>query len=505
MHVDDSITRQAWEASPLAILTLDGEGVIRFVNPAGLRVFRREERLVVGLALDELTHPLDRLALSRMLTAARTGEVPARQEIRFRRSDGSDVTTGFSIAPGDVRSSYTVCVMRDLSSEKALRPQLLHTERMASMGTIASVVAHELNNALGGAIGCLELLQLEAMGPQAELVETALVELHRSAQLVADIKGYARSEEAMDERFGLGEVLESLERLHRYQHAADEPTLLTIRATEDLPTLEGNRNQLLQALLNLVRNAEDAAADQPAGRRGVTVEVAARGDAVVLSVIDQGPGVPTALRSRLFDPFYSTKAAGAGTGLGLTVVQAVAAGHGGRVELLDTPGGGATFQLLLPVAPGPAIAEVEGGPATSTRLQEGQLCGVRLLVADDEPAIRRVIELASGRFGAEIVAVADAGAAIEALEGADFDLVLLDVRMPGGGGPAVFEHLQRHRPGLVARTVFMSGQLSAEMSEVRGEGYHAILQKPFQMRQLGDLLEAALGERTARLRNQGTG
>lgn len=492
MHVDDRITRQAWEASPLAILTLDAEGGVRFVNPAGVRMFRREERHVVGQPIADLTHPLDRLALGRMLEVARRGEVPARQEIRFRRPDGSDVTTGFSIAPGDGTSAYTVCVLRDLSSEKALRPQLLHTERMASMGVIASVVAHELNNALAGAIGCLELLDLEANAPQSELVRTALAELERSAQLVADIKGYARSEDDMNERFELAGVLESVERLHRFQHSPQGEPLLEVLVPEGLPALEGNRNQLLQALLNLVRNAEDAAADLPEERRRVRVEVEERGDVVRIAVVDRGRGVPESLRSRLFDPFYSTKAAGAGTGLGLTVVQAVAAGHGGRVEVDETPGGGATFRLVLPAAAGPT-EEGEASEEAGEPMQEGTLSGVRLLVADDEPAIRRVIELASLRFGAEIVAVGDADGAIEALGAGDFDLVLLDVRMPGGGGPAVFHHIQERRPELVPRTVFMSGQLSSEMAEVRGGGYFGILQKPFHMRQLGELLEGALG------------
>ena len=111
---------------------------------------------MIGQCIADLTHPLDRLALTRMLETARGGSVPTRQEMRFQRPGQSDITTGFSVAPGEEGdSAYTVCVIRDLSSEKVLRPQLLHTERMASMGLVASVIAHELNNALAGAIGCL--------------------------------------------------------------------------------------------------------------------------------------------------------------------------------------------------------------------------------------------------------------------------------------------------------------------------------------------------------------
>jgi PAS domain S-box-containing protein len=495
VHVNDQITRQAWEASPLAILTLDHGGVVRFVNPAGVRILARDEVAIVGQSLAALAHPLDGLALSKMLEVAREGKVPERQELRFRRPDETDVATGFSVAPSSDGAPYTVCVLRDLSREKVLRPQLLHTERMASMGLVASVVAHELNNALAGAIGCLELLQPDMRMEQRELVQTALQELHRSAQIVGDIKGYARSEESMNQHIDVQDLIESFERLHRYHLGHDDPSHLSFDLPEVPCSLEGNKNQLLQALLNLVRNAEDAVRGLPEERQGLRLHVATERDIVHLSVIDQGPGVPEDSRARLFDPFYSTKAAGAGTGLGLSVVQAVAAGHGGRAEILDTPGGGATFRLTLPVsAPAPRSepppAMVERGPAPI------RLNGARLLVADDESAIRRVFERAGSRLGAELVTVDSATSAIAALEAAPFDLVLLDVRMPGGGGPAVFRFLRRHRPELASRTIFMSGELSPDMNEIRGEDYFAILPKPFKVAQLADLLGRALsGER----------
>ena len=491
MHVNNQITRQAWEASPLAILTLDRQDVIRFANPAGVRIFSRAEESIVGQRIADLTHPLDRLALTRMLEVAREGGVPSRQEMRFRRPDESDITTGFSVAPGEDDNSYTVCVIRDLTNEKALRPQLLHTERMASMGLVASVIAHELNNALAGAIGCLELIQPKISSSESELFETALQELHRSTEIVGDIKGYARSEEGMGERVSIPELILSFDRLQRYHTEVNGSPALTFEVAANLPDLEGNKNQLLQALLNLVRNAEDAVRGLPTKRQQILVKIERHNDIVRVSVIDHGPGIPEDLRGRLFEPFYSTKAAGAGTGLGLTVVQSVAAGHGGRVEIVQTPGGGSTFQLLLPTCAShtpPAIKKPEA-PAPKGL---SPLHGTKILVADDEHTILQILSRVGASVGAETVVVGSADAAIEALKQQDFDLVLLDVRMPGGGGPAVFRFITEQARHLVTRTVFMTGEPSSELNSVRGSGYFAILNKPFRIATLKDVLEKAL-------------
>jgi PAS domain S-box-containing protein len=495
VHVNDQITRQAWEASPLAILTLDREDVIRFANPAGTKIFSRDEDSIVGQRIEHLTHPLDLLALTRMLEEARNGGVPTRQEMRFRRPDESYITTGFSVAPGESSNSYTVCVIRDLSTEKALRPQLLHTERMASMGLVASVIAHELNNALAGAIGCLELIQPKINKSDSELFETALQELHRSTEIVGDIKGYARSEEGMSERVSIPELILSFKRLQRYHTAVDGPSSVTFEAPTDLPDLEGNKNQLLQALLNLVRNAEDAVRGLPARRQQILVNITQHNDIVIVSVIDHGPGVPEELRGRLFDPFYSTKAAGAGTGLGLTVVQSVAAGHGGRVEISQTPGGGSTFQLLLPISAShaPRPPQKPAAPITKSR---STLHGAKILAADDEHAIRQILSRIGTSVDAVTVIVGSADAAIEELKRQEFDLVLLDVRMPGGGGPAVFQFITEHARHLVTRTIFMTGEPSAELNNIRGSGYFAIINKPFHIADLKDVLEKALSSNT---------
>lgn len=492
----DEPYRSAWQASPLAIVTLDERGHLRSCNPACERLFGRRETELVALDLTTLAHPLDRGALEQMIAEALGGRVPGRQEIRFTGPQGDIVVTGFSVAPTDQHDDGAVCVLRDLSAEKAFRPQLLHTERMASIGTVASVVAHELNNALAGALGCLQLLPPQTEPPAQELLDSMGTELRRAAEIVRELKGYARTEEGMSDRIEVPVLVARLQRLGRYHGAMAGPVQVQVELEPGLPVLTGNSNQMLQALLNLMRNAEQAVAELPDERRVIRIGASIRDEVIVLEVADHGPGVPPELRARLFEPFYSTKPAGDGTGLGLTVVQAVAAGHGGRVEVDDTAGGGTTFRMVLPVSSS-APREPPSERPRRVRREHPRLRGVRLLLADDEPIIRRVVERACDRYGTIITSVGGTTEAMAALGEHEFDLVLLDVRMPGGGGAAVFRRIVDRHPHLVGRTLFMSGELSADMAQVVGQGYAGILQKPFDLQDLLDTLDGVLARSPA--------
>jgi len=484
MSSDRQVQAEAWAASPLAILTLNHEGVIQFANPAAERIFSMRESELQGTPLTHLAHELDAGALQFMLDEVRQGRVPTRQEMRFQTETRDDIITGLSLAPTVDHPGWSVSVLRDLRKEKAFRPQLLHTERMATMGSIASVVAHELNNALAGALGCLDFA-MQNKGDPRKLLETTREELIRSSELVLDLKEFARVDDELGDHIVIKELFRRLERLHSFQQA---DVAFSIEIGGNLSNVRGNTNQLIQAMLNLLRNAEHAAAKQ-AGERPPHVRMSAtqNADVVHLEVADNGPGIPADQRGSIFDPFYSTKPAGEGTGLGLTVVQAIATAHQGRVECLETPGGGATFRLVIPTSNDTAKEEP---PVPAEPLPD--LSGVRVLVAEDEPAIRRFLERAFDRWEADALIVDDATRAIDAAAHEDFDTVLLDVRMPGGGGVEAYRKITDLRPQLATRIVFMTGELSSEMSEIVGQPYSGVLQKPFSLGDLKRAIHAAL-------------
>jgi PAS domain S-box-containing protein len=473
---------EAWAASPLAILTLSAEGEITSANPASERVFSLASAELVGSLLVDFAHRLDRGALQHMLDEVRQGRVPSRQEIRFETPGRGEVVTGLSLAPTEDRQGRSISVLRDLSKEKAFRPQLLHTERMATMGMMASVVAHELNNALAGAMGCIEMAEGDP-GDTADLLRTARSELERASILVKDLKEYARVEDGMSDHIDIASLCARTQRLHFF-HRTDVALVVSVPA--HIPALRGSTNQLLQALLNLIRNAEYAT---PSTGESPTIQLraTAQADVVWIDVIDHGRGISQEQRGLIFDPFYSTKPAGSGTGLGLTVVQAIAAAHGGRIEILDTPGGGATFRLVLPVA-----AQSRQPPPPPPRIVVERMDGSRILIAEDEPAIRKFLKHFLERLGAELVLVADGQAAVNAVREADFDVVLLDLRMPGMGGVAAFRQIRDVKPHLAKKTVFMTGEFSLEMTEIVGHDYAAVVHKPFKAEELAAVLHGVI-------------
>ena len=468
---------EAWQASPLALITLDTSGKVESANPASERILAKKLEALQGMRLVGFAHQLDRGALQSMIDEARVGRTPGRQEIRFLTPSDEDQVTGLSAAPMIGGDGRVICVLRDLSKEKVFRPQLLHTERMASMGKIASIVAHELNNALAGAMGCVELASTSADSHIADLLLTARQELQRASALVTDIKEYARVEDGMSDHIEVADTIHRAIRLHRFSSSGFE---LTTTIEDELPRVRGNTNQLIQALLNLFRNAEDAVgALESDGPPAIHVAAIAKDDVVFIDIVDNGLGILREARATVFEPFYSTKAAGSGTGLGLTVVQAIATAHGGRVEILDTAGGGTTVRLLLPYADDERTPE-----PPMDRLMSAGLQGIRVLVADDEPTIRDILRRAFQLYGAEATTVGDAQAAIAAATKGDFELLLLDARMPGGGGAEAFRQMQALKPELARKTVFMTGELSLDMADIVGEGYAAIVQKPFLIEQL---------------------
>lgn len=476
-------TQSVWEASPLAFVVIDGGGVVSSINPAGERLFARGSGDAQGRPFLELVEPMDRGATEDMLRRARLGETPPRQEARFVRPDASKVVGGLSIARmRGYDDGRAIAVIRDLSHEQTLRPNLLQTEKLATMGAVAATVAHEVNNPLMGASGALQTLRLLLTSTEKrELVDTALAEISRAARIVQDLRQFAHRGDDEKQQMSLVDLLQSTAKLHLATHGHEVP--VKVECGPDTPAIEGVRNQLLQALRNLLRNAHQAMHATPPESRAITLRARKRGaDAVAIEVADRGPGVPMELRDRIFEAFFSTKNASEGTGLGLTVVQAVAASHGGRVDVSETPGGGATFTLVLPAFRG-EVAQAHPIVADDAPKLPA---GLRLLLVDDEPSIRFSVARFLRRVNPTIAIVeaADADAAIAAMRAGTFDVALLDRHFPGGGDAAVLRAMAELQPRLVPGTILMSGALEQDAHERIGLGCGAVLGKPFDLRTL---------------------
>lgn len=259
--------------------------------------------------------------------------------------------------------------------------------------------------------------------------------------------------------------------------------------------IRGDGNQLQQVLLNLLINAQQAITAQR-GYGAVRVTLAPDGaDRVVLSVEDDGPGVPEADREAIFRPFFTTKPAGQGTGLGLSISAEIVRTHGGRIIVDSHPRGGAVFRIELPsLAASDRAREPQASADPATPLTEfpapapasqGERAPLRVLLVDDESGIRRSVGRFLRRHGYQVTDVATAEAALTAIEHGTYDLVVSDLRMPGLSGEQFYAHLTERHPEVAQRVIFTSGDMVREETRLflAASGRPA-LQKPYELSEL---------------------
>jgi PAS domain S-box-containing protein len=361
-------------------------------------------------------------------------------DLHMRARDGSrrQVRARWRLArrPGD--PPVIVCIASDVSGQRELESLVLHGQRLESLGTIASGISHDLRNILAPIVLGAEIIAADEQDPaRLEILEAMLESAERGAALVEQILTFARGADDRREEVDVAELVTDTWRLVREVF----PRTINIELDLDdgpLPVL-ANPAQLHQVLLNLAINARDAL-----GPDGGTVRVAARSvpraGGVAVSVSDDGPGVPAELQERIFEMFFTTKARGVGTGLGLGLVRRIVEQHGGRIELDSTPGEGATFTVVLPAAP----ATSSGGAHTTPRLD----AAVLVVRPDDEPRLATVRAIEAAGFP---VLTADDGAEAVRRVAADRDgvrAVVVDADLPVLGGLSVLPRLRRLRPDL---------------------------------------------------------
>lgn len=246
----------------------------------------------------------------------------------------------------------------------------------------------------------------------------------------------------------------------------------------------GGQKQLEQVVLNLLINAEQALEEMSEDRRLIVRTRSGGSGEVFLEVIDNGPGIPRQNVAQIFDPFFTTKDPGRGTGLGLSLVQTLVQTMGGTVRVKSRQGRGATFAVELPGSVGDhgEVGEPAIVPSANRR--------ARVLVVDDEPAMRRILSLYLKRIGHVVVEADDGVEALRRLEEADFDLILCDIRMAGMDGETLLHHVANEYPRLRDRFAFITGDTaSPTVAAFVGRASAPVLMKPFDLEQVAALVE----------------
>jgi two-component system, NtrC family, sensor kinase len=253
-----------------------------------------------------------------------------------------------SVVPFEVGAGErhgTILIMDDVTVRMRLEEQLQHSEKMASVGLLAAGVAHEVNTPLTGISSYTQMLRdrIEKTDPRAELLEKIEKQAFRAAKIINNLLNFSRAsgseQEPLDVNKVVGDVLSLVE------HQLESSKIKVRRETADrLPRVRGNENRLQQVFFNLILNARDA---MPSGG-WLTLATRAEDDAVVVEVRDTGTGIRREDIKRIYDPFFTTKGIGRGTGLGLAVSYGILQEHGGAISVDSAPGQGTTFQVVLP-------------------------------------------------------------------------------------------------------------------------------------------------------------
>jgi signal transduction histidine kinase/ActR/RegA family two-component response regulator len=397
-------------------------------------------------------------------------------------------------------------ILTDRNEKKAIESQLLRSQRLESLGTLAGGIAHDLNNVLTPIQLSLDLLR-DAKTDEARRPLEAMIQanLDRGAHLIRQILLFARDpasktgrvqESSASDPTQLQQVLTEVEQI--LSLGLSKSIAVEVRSGAGLAPVLVEAALLRQMLLNLGVNARDA---MPMGGRltitATSVQVssdqarlnppAKPGPHVLFTVTDTGEGMSAEILDRIFDPFFTTREPGKGAGLGLSAVFGLVKRHGGLIEVDSTLGVGSEFRVYLPAAPGAASS-----PPDVSQMPRGN--NELILVIDDEEAIRHLARATLEAFNYRVLTAADGaeGVALFAAHQHDIRAVLTDMMMPVMDGTATIRALRRLDPK--ARIIASSGLLTPHSAELVNTRVSAFLPKPYSARKLLETLHAALRE-----------
>ena len=489
------------DALPVPVLKLSANGRIVMANrrARALLALPEEEEIDFAATVEGLGRPVEEWL--RDVSEGRGGnQAEVVRATRPQKDVYLQVALGRMVDGG---TASLLAVLIDATELKTLEAQFVQSQKMQAVGQLAGGVAHDFNNLLTAISGHCDLLLLRHEPDDPEYGDLVQINqnANRAAALVGQLLAFSRKQNMQPELLDLRDTLGDL--THLLNRLVGEKIQLDWTNDPDLPQIRADKRQLEQVLMNLVVNARDAMQDGGRVRiatRAVRLsDVLARdrakvppGDYVVVTVEDEGCGIPADRIAKIFEPFYSTKRTGEGTGLGLSMAYGIVKQSGGFIFADSVLGQGTVFTMYFPAhrGIGPTTADQRAAPARPAARPNG---GVVLLVEDEAP-VRAFASRALRLRGHTVLEADSAEEALKKLEDRELqvDVFVTDVIMPGMDGPTWVQQALQVRPD--TRVVFVSGYSEDSISHNRAKIPNSVfLPKPFSLAQLTETVQEQIG------------
>lgn len=504
LHESEEKYRNLVEQSLVGVYIIR-DGLFRFVNARLCDIFGYEREELVGkIGPLDITHPDDRPLMEAKIHQRLSGDIQSVEyEFRGVRKSGEVFPVKvYGSAARIAGHPAIVGTFLDLSREKHLEAQLLHSRKMEAVGRVAGGIAHDINNSLGAIMAYCELAKLRAEGlpDLTRDLDSAIEVSGKASMLIRQVLAFSKLQPVNPVLVNLNDLVDRMGKM--MESLVGENIAFERNLEEDLWDVRIDPLQVEQILYNLAINAKDAIAEM--GRLTIATrnEVFAaadpgcakpgRGKHVVLSVTDTGAGISDDIRGYIFDPFFTTKEEGKGSGLGLSTVYGIVQQNGGWISVESEPGLGTTFKIFLPAA------EREGLPARPPSIpvfpSEGRPLGI--LLVDDNEELRTVVGTLLEKTGFRVTVAPDAAAGLEVFRsGAEpVDIVVTDIVMPGTSGKELAQRIRSERKD--AKVVFISGYTDEILdSEDLADENTRFLKKPFPIGALIEMVSELTGAR----------
>jgi PAS domain S-box-containing protein len=500
--------RTMFESSAIGIVLLTPGGRVLAANPAAHRMLsadpgRLERRQLLRMFEGGPPEGLEVAAAE--LVAGHRKEVQADVRVRGPREGMTWLHMGLSVVRGQGEVDMTIATLEDITEQKSLEERLAQSQKLEAVGRLAGGVAHDFNNILTTINGLAEEARTEL--PDTHPVRADLDEIQkagwRAADLTRQLLAFGRRQMLQPRLLDLNDVIRDTAGLLR--RLVNEHVRVVLNLEDGLPPMEADPSQLVQVLLNLAANARDAMPDGgelriSTARVDLSEEGSLRmgtqgaGPHLALRVQDTGMGIEESQQALIFEPFYTTKGVGKGTGLGLATVYGIVKQSGGAVTVRSRPGEGTTFTVFMPAVMDGVVIPPE---PVQPRVDQEDNGSETVLLVEDEPSVRRLLARVLGRAGYHVLEASNGIQALEVENAFDgpIEAVITDVIMPEMGGVELVRVLQRSRPGLTV--LFVSGYTRGEVLEGSAltDSRCIFMSKPFSPEQLVAALRDALDQR----------